>query len=391
MWRDASAIAFWAALGLTAYTYLIYPLLLTLAARGKKRTPPAEDANLPRLSLLIAAHNEERFIARRIENALAMDYPADRLEVVVASDGSSDRTDELVRNCSDPRVRLLPLNPRRGKAVALNTAIPGLSGEIVALSDANTFYEPGAARKLARWFRDESLGSVVGKLILIDPQGASNVDGAYWKYETFLKTRESRLGALLGANGAIYAIRKGDYVSIPDNTIVDDFVIPLMIALRTGKKVIYDTEAVAREETPETIGSEFRRRSRIGAGGFQAIGLLWPLLNPRRGWISWTFLSHKVLRWAVPFLMILMLATSATLAIAGERTYQAMLGLQVAFYALALGAAFTPAEGKAFRLMRISTMFVAMNLALLAGFWRWARGLKSGTWARTARSGEGAA
>lgn len=391
MWRDILAVAFWAALGLTAYTYAIYPLLLSLVARRPRYLPPAEDGEFPRLSLLIAAHNEERFIARRIENALAMDYPADRLEVVVASDGSTDRTDELVRACGDPRVKLLPLDPRRGKAVALNTALPGLSGTIVALSDANTFYEPDAARKLVRWLKNESLGAAVGKLILTDPQGARNVDGAYWKYETFLKVRESRLGALLGANGAIYAIRKDDYVPIADNTIVDDFVIPLLIARQTGKKVIYDTEAVAFEETPETIGSEFRRRSRIGAGGFQAIGMLWPLLNPTRGWIAWTFLSHKVLRWAVPFLLILMFGASAILAASGERTYQALLALQIAFYALSFGAAFTPAEGKIFRALRVSTMFVAMNLALLAGFWRWLRGLNSGTWARTARSGESAA
>src|SRR5262249_30950742 len=145
---------------------------------------------------------------------------------------------------------------------------------------------------------------VCGRLVLTDPATGCNVDSYYWRYETFLKRCEGRLGALLGANGAIYAIRRELYTPIPGNTIVDDFVIPLRAKLRTGCRIVYDGDAVAREETPPNVGAEFHRRSRIGAGGFQSIGLLWRLLNPRSGWVAFTFFSHKILRWVCPFFLV---------------------------------------------------------------------------------------
>jgi cellulose synthase/poly-beta-1,6-N-acetylglucosamine synthase-like glycosyltransferase len=265
----------------------------------------------------------------------------------------------------------------------LNAAIPALRGEIVLLSDANTAIDPKAAHRLARWFQRPEVGAVCGQLVLVDPRTGNNVDGIYWKYENFLKRREGRLGALLGANGAIYAIRKDLYVPIPDQTIVDDFVIPLLAKLRTGCTIVYDSEAIAREETAPGVGAEFQRRSRIGAGGFQSLGLLWRLLDPRRGWLALGLLSHKVFRWLCPFFLLGLLASSALLW--GRPFYRAALLGQVQFYVISVLTVFIPTRMRLLTPLRLATMFTGMNAALLVGFWRWLQGRQGGIWRRTER------
>jgi cellulose synthase/poly-beta-1,6-N-acetylglucosamine synthase-like glycosyltransferase len=336
------------------------------------------------MSLLIAAYNEEAVIEDRILNALAMDYPTEKLEVVVASDGSSDSTAKIVQGYAGRGVRLVPLSSRRGKASALNAAFPELRGDIVLMSDANTHNDRLVARKIVRWFHDPKVGVVCGRLILTDPETGGNVDSLYWKYETFLKKSEGRLGALLGANGGIYAIRRSLFRPVPAETIVDDFVIPLRAKLQTGCNIVYDWEAVAREETPASVGSEFHRRSRIGAGGFQSLGMLWRLLLPQRGWIAFTFFSHKVLRWLCPFLLLALLASNAFLC--DYPLYRYALFGQLAFYLISVLAGLMPAgRPKALKPLRITTMFTGMNAALLVGFWRWLCGSQKGAWKRTAR------
>ena len=201
----------------------------------------------------------------------------------------------------------------------------------------------------------------MGRLILTEPGTGNNVDSLYWKYETFLKRCEGRLGALLGANGAIYAIRRDLYVPIPPETIVDDFVIPLLAKLRSSCTIIYDCEAVAREETPASVASEFHRRARIGAGGFQSIALLWRLLDPRQGWIAFSFLSHKVLRWLCPFFLIGLLVTSALLW--DRAFFRWVLAAQVGFYATSLLAALAPPGLRVPKPIRLMMMFTSMNAA----------------------------
>ena len=381
------AALFWLSAGLVFYTYAGYPLVVWLLSRWLGRrveVPVGDDADLPSASLLIAAYNEEAVIEERVRNALAMDYPPAKFEIVVGSDGSSDGTASIVRRSADRGVRLLDYAQRRGKASVLNSAFAELKGEIVLLSDANTHIDPAAARKLVRWFQDPGVGAVCGRLVLTDPQTGRNVDSLYWKYETFLKRCEGRLGALLGANGAIYAIRRDLFAPIPPETIVDDFVIPLLAKLRTGCAIVYDGEAIAHEETPPDVGSEFHRRSRIGAGGFQSIGMLWRLLDPRRGWVAFTFLSHKVLRWTCPFFLVGMLVSN--LLLVGRPFYQNFLFCQLAFYLVSLVGAFVSGKFKALKLVRLATMFTSMNVALLFGFWRWLRGSQKGAWRRTARA-----
>ena len=389
---DALAIAFWVSAGLVVYAYVAYPVLIWTLSRvfGRKPVPPVvTDADLPSVSILVAAFNEEKEIGDRIVNALKQDYPKGMLEVVIASDGSSDRTNEIARGFEQHGVRLLDYSLRRGKATVLNDAFGELRGDIVVLSDANTYFsDPEVVRKLVRWFQDPTVGAVCGKLVLTDPDTGTNVDGVYWKYETFLKLCESRLGALLGSNGAIYAIRRELFDGIPPDTVLDDFVIPLLARMRTGKRIIYDPQARADEETPKGIRQEFKRRTRLGAGGFQCIGMLRGLLHPRHGWTCFTFWSHKVLRWACPFFLIAALVTNIALAIIGGPLFAALLVCQCVFYALAVFGTRLPARPKVCKLIRLTTMFTSMNAALLTGFIRWTRGSQRAAWERTARAQE---
>lgn len=388
-WHPFAEFLFWTCALLVVYSYAVYPLLVSLLAYCFGRTAQPQspaDADLPSLALLIAAHNEESEIAARIENALGMNYPREKLEILIASDGSTDATADIVRGYAAQGVRLLDYRVNRGKATTLNAAMEEVRSDVVILSDANTHMDPESARHLVRWFDDPAVGAVCGRLSLHERDGSRNADSLYWKYETFMKKCESRLGALLGANGANYAIRRELFVPIPPDTIIDDFVIPLQARLRTGCAILFDHQSVAREETPENLGAEFRRRARIGAGGYQSICLLWPLLHPRHGWISFTFLSHKILRWLCPFFLLGMLGS--TLALADHPLYRwALLGQSLLYCAAAL-AHFVPGRWTLLKPLRLPSMFALMNLALLVGFSRWLRGSQKGTWQRTARVGE---
>jgi cellulose synthase/poly-beta-1,6-N-acetylglucosamine synthase-like glycosyltransferase len=385
--ESIAAIVFTLSAVVVFYAYFGYPAVVWACSRlfGRHHEPcPDEAETLPRVSLLIAAHNEEDCIAERIRNALALDYPAGKLEIVVASDGSQDRTNEIVQQFEHDGVRLLAYPQNRGKSATLNASVPQLAGEIVVFSDANTLYEPEAIRLLVRWFSDSTICAVSGKLLLRDPATGNNIDSLYWRYETFIKTCEGSLGAKLGANGAIYAIHRHQYVPLPDNAIVDDFLIPLLIKRKHGGRVVFDAQAIAHEESPAEIASEFRRRVRIGTGDYQSLALLWPLLNPAYGWTAFCFLSHKVLRWFVPFFLLALLGSN--LLLLSQPLFQFTLIAQLVFFMVSLAAGRVPGTSLPVRLLRMSTMFTQMNLALLVGFWRWLTTSQTGVWKRTARS-----
>ncbi len=385
----ATAVVFWICCALVAYAYFIYPLLIWCFGRlfARRKPPaPADGADYPTVTLLIAAYNEEAVIEARIQNALSLDYPKDKLEIIVAADGCTDGTTDIVRRFADDGVRLVESPQRRGKAAALNATFKHITGDIVILSDANTHTEPDAAKMLVRWFRDPKVGVVCGRLVLTDRQTGRNADSLYWRYETFIKRSEGKLGALLGANGAIYAIRRDVYTPINDDTLVDDLVIPLLARLRTGCQVVYESDAVAHEETAMHLSCEFQRRSRIGAGGFQTMTRLWRLLDPRQGWVAFTFCSHKVIRWLGPFLLIG--AIVSNLLLWNVPFYQLMLIAQIGFYLIAFLGAYVPPRIRILKPLWLTTMFAGMNMALLFGFWRWLTGQQKAAWRRTARLAE---
>ncbi|QDE83157.1 glycosyltransferase family 2 protein [Myxococcus xanthus] len=390
-------VFFWCAVLLLAHTYFLYPLSLFLLegaaqvlknARDVRRAETVNHGSggqraLPSVSLVVAAYNEVSCIQQKLENSLALAYPAERFEVLIGSDGSSDGTDDIVRGCSDARVRLSPA-PRAGKTTVLNRCIPMAQGDIVVLSDANTMIEPEAIERLVRHFEDPEVGAVCGKLRLYNPTKQDYEESAYWSYESLIKMYEGRRGAVVGANGGLYAIRRSLFTQLPPSTIVDDFVIPLRI-LDQGYKVVYEEHAVAHEETTEDYGKEFGRRARIAAGNFQSIRMVPGLLLPTAGFPAFAFWSHKLLRWFAPALMALALV--ANLFLLDRLFYQFTLFSQVLFYALAyLGKTGVLKRGTAKKAASVAYYFVTMNLAIVVGFWRFLRNSQRAAWDRTARA-----
>jgi len=331
--------------------------------------------------MVIAAYNEEKVISDKLENCLAIDYPKDKFEIIVGSDGSSDRTNEIVSSYEASGVKLINYTDRRGKTSVLNRTIPQAGGEIVVLSDANSMYEPDAVRKLVRHFVYERIGAVCGKLVLRTRDKKQVEEGLYWKYECVLKSMESDLGALLGANGGIYAIRRELFEPIPDGTIVDDFVIAMKVKEK-GFDVIYDQEAIAYEDAAHDVKAEFTRRIRIGAGCFQAIPLTRSLLNPKRGFVAFAYWSHKILRWNVPFFLIA--AFVSNMLLLGNPFYLFLFILQSLFYTFAL-IGHVLNRRRSGKIFSIPYYFGSMNLALLFGFFRFITKTQKVTWKRTER------
>jgi cellulose synthase/poly-beta-1,6-N-acetylglucosamine synthase-like glycosyltransferase len=387
----------WVSLGLVAFSYVGYFLVLFVwdgvrealgalrfLAGGPDRRSGAEAQAWPRVSIVFSAFDEEACIRQKIENCLAIDYPHDRLEILVGCDGCTDRTAEIAREVGGDRVKVHEITPRGGKPGVISRLVPQAQGDVVVLTDANVMLEPGAVRALMRRFRDPAVGAVVGRLRLYNPTKADFEESLYWKYETILKYYEGKRGCVLGANGGIYAVRRILFSPLRPDTIVDDFVIPVRIAVR-GFKVPYEPDAIAHEETTEDPAREFVRRARIGAGNWQALARVPEVLDPRAGFLFFSFVSHKLLRWATPFLLaVALLASFVLVARGGGVTYAAILAGQLAFYALALaGRRELPRPLR--RVGSLAHYFMAMNGALAVGFWRFVRGTQRATWQRTDR------
>jgi len=369
--------------GFLFYTYVGYPGLLWILSKLARRPelPPVVPTEWPAVSILISAYNEEHAIGARIENLLKLDYPRDRVEILVGSDGSNDRTAEIV--AAYP-VRLINFAQRRGKASVINDLVAAARNEIVVFTDANTFFRPDAVRELMQALWRYPFGSVVvGRLELRSAADNGNLDGAYWRYETWIKTLESRFGSLLGANGAIYAFRRDRYRPVPSAAIVDDFLIPMLMRRDCGDRTFFVPAARAWEESPEEVKDEFRRRVRIGTGDFQALKWTWPLLLPSYGMIALIYFSHKVLRWLGPWFLLAGLI--GTLTLLDEPLFEILLAAQLLFYALALaGAALRPLPAIG-RLAVAARYFVILNAGLLLGLVRLSLGAARPTWATAPR------
>jgi cellulose synthase/poly-beta-1,6-N-acetylglucosamine synthase-like glycosyltransferase len=369
---------FWICAGLCFYVYFGYPLILFLFS-GRRNTSSVVNLRLPTVSLIISAYNESNVIQSKLENALALDYPEDLLEIIVISDCSDDGTDEIVQRFPDGRVRLVRQAKRLGKSAGLNLGVPSTSGQILVFSDANALYEPLAVRRLVRHFSDPKVGYAVGNSRYLEDSSSQAVqaEGCYWKFETWLKQCESGFYSVVGADGAIYAIRRELYVPLRP-TDINDFLNPLQI-VDQGLVGVFEPTAISFEKAAGSFEQEFRRKTRIISRSLSALARVPDVLNPFKNSRHWFMLmSHKVLRWFTPLYMMVLLAISITLW--EIPTYRTIAVLQLSYYSCALVGWFSHGRLATFKLFYFPYYFCLVNLASFVGIFKWVSGDLRATW-----------
>ncbi len=392
-------ILFWLLLLALIYTYFGYPALVWIVAKFVRWTPqkrlpvrnkeesPAGSRHIhfrhldwPRVSLFIPAFNEEKVIRLKIENSLELDYPPDRLEIVVASDGSFDLTNEMIAAYSAREIRFFNYTDREGKTALINKTIPRLSGDIILMSDASAILDQNAVKELVMNFSDPRVGAVSGvyEFEKWDRSVRGKGEWLYWKYETGLKKLESRIYSVIGAHGALLAFRRELFEPLPPEAINDDFIIPMRI-LEKGKRVVYETNALAREESFADSFADFNRRSRIFVGNLQQILILKRLLNPLRGWPALSFISHKVLRTFSPLFVVSIFFVNLPLT---TGLYRLTLAGQVGLYGLSFVGFLFQKMGRGSRLLSMPFYFAFGVISALLGYLKYLLKLQSVTWTR---------
>jgi cellulose synthase/poly-beta-1,6-N-acetylglucosamine synthase-like glycosyltransferase len=381
---------FWCCAGLLLHSYMLYPLLLWIFARGKTLPNDIyENAEqFPTVSILLSVHNEAQVIGQKLRSTLETSFPLSKLEFLIGSDASSDQTDAIIQRVavSNANVKLIRFENRSGKIAVMNQLAERASGEILLLTDANVFFTRDTISELVKHFKRSDLAVVAGN---IRPPAQSSIgiaeqESAYQLFENHIKYREGVLwGATMGAFGGCYAVRKEFFTPTPSRFIVDDFYITLA-ALQKGGKAIMEPAALCHEEVSELLREEFRRKSRIGAGNFQIMGRFGNLISPAYGGIAFAFLSHKVLRWLGPFFIIG--AYLSNFAIAQQHPfYTVCLWVQtilflICFLDVVLGKLNVQWPG-----VRYISHFYLMNLALLNGFFKFITGIEHNVWQPTQR------
>jgi cellulose synthase/poly-beta-1,6-N-acetylglucosamine synthase-like glycosyltransferase len=369
---------FWLSAAALFYTYAGYPILLAVVSAVRPRQVRRGDFE-PTVSVIITAYNEELALAAKLENTLALDYPRELLEIIVASDCSTDRTDQIALGFASRGVRFHRQAQRLGKTAAQNTAVEQASGEIILFSDATSLYQPSAVKALMPSFSDPTVGCVAGRLIYVDPAQSRIGRGArsYWSYETFLKKHESRACSLIGASGCLYAVRRTAYVPLYHEACSDFIIATKMV--EQGLRAIYEPNAICTEETNRHSDKEMKMRVRIIAQTFTDLWRHAPMLNPfRSGFYAIQLFSHKVMRYLVPFFLMAMFVASATLA--GSMFYRILFTAQLACYACAALAWVLDLVGIRSRLLAFPQYFVLANVASLLALYQFLRGERYAHW-----------
>jgi cellulose synthase/poly-beta-1,6-N-acetylglucosamine synthase-like glycosyltransferase len=355
-----AAVLFWGSLAALAWTHALYPATVALAARVRTRSVARDDAYLPSVAVIVTAYNEEDAIERRLENLRALDYPPELLEIVVTSDASTDRTEELAETAGARVIR----NPRGGKVAAQDAAVRATDAEIVAFSDANATWAPDAVRKLVRNFADPRVAYVCGRLRLEAPDG-SNKEGVYWRYELVTRAGESRLGSVTAGNGAIYALRRSDYVEV-DPRFGHDLSLPYLM-VQHGRRAVYEPDALAFERPTPTNESEYRRKVRMFEHSWLIV-LRGRMLRRQPPGYLLALVSHRHLRYASGLLHLVLLGGS--LALLGHGVFYAVvLGLQLGLLAAALAG------------VGIARYYVLITWATVVALWNYLRRGVPATWA----------
>ena len=389
-------ILFWACLLIVFYTYLGYGILLYIIIRlrrffkGKpQKTVMPQDDELPTMTLMICAYNEEDVVAEKMENTLAIDYPKDKLRIMWVTDGSNDHTNELLS--AYPEVDIVFSPERRGKTAALKHGLRELQTRYVAFTDANTMINTDALREIARLFRDPTVGCVSGeKRVAARKAGemAAEGEGLYWKYESTLKRWDSELYSAMGAAGELYAIDPNLCREVPDEALLDDFMMSMYV-VQAGKRIAYTADAYAMEYGSANIHEESKRKRRIAAGGLQSIWWLRSMLNPlRQPLVTFQYVSHRVLRWSItPIAMVLLLLVNMALVAIGTSTfYTVMLIGQALFYLAAILGWLLNRYGYKNKLLYTAYYFVFMNFNVFRGMAYLKSHGKSGAWEKAKRS-----
>ena len=385
-------ILFWLSLLIVFYTFLGYGILLYILVRIRrifkgKRLPPGLDQDFPSLTLVIAAYNEESIIEEKISNTLELSYPSGKLSLLFVTDGSNDRTPELV--AAYPQIRLMHTPVRSGKILAMHRAMDQVDTEVVVFTDANTFLNRDALLLIARHYADPRVGAVSGeKRVMQDAvSDATAGEGFYWKYESALKKWDSELHSVVGAAGELFSVRRSLYKSVQPDTILDDFMISMQIA-EQGYRIVYEPDAYASETSSENIQEELKRKVRIAAGGIQSILRLKKLMKPFHDpLLSFQYVSHRVLRWTVtPFLMILALLLNIFIVVrSGGAIYYLLLAGQAGFYLAALAGWALERRRIKVKALFVPYYFCMMNYAVLAGIRRYIKGSQSAAWDKAKR------
>lgn len=386
-------ILFWISLAIVFYTFLGYGILLYILVSirrlvvGPRKPPQVDSDQLPSLTLVVAAYNEEDLIEEKVRNTLALAYPVEKLSLLFVTDGSTDSTPTLLRKYS--QIRTMHSPERRGKIHAIHRVMKEVDTEVVVYTDANTLLNREALLLIARHYADPKVGAVAGekRVAQEDVADATAGEGFYWKYESTLKKWDSELYSVVGAAGELFSIRRNLYQPVSPDTILDDFMISMLIA-QQGYRIVYEPEAFATELSSENIQEELKRKVRIAAGGIQSVVWLRKLLIPfRQPLLSFQYVSHRVLRWTVtPFFMLLALLLNVALAFSSDNIlYDVLLAAQCVFYGAAgLGALLQQRKIK-IKALFVPYYFCVMNYAVLAGLQRYTVGGQSAAWVKAKR------
>jgi len=379
-------IIFWLSVFLIIHSYILYPLLLFLTGKNYIPADDIEEEELPRVTVIIPARNEEKHIALKVKNTLGIDYPKDKVEIIVASDNSGDKTVERAREAGGNRVKIIEFTERKGKLGVINRCVREADGDFVVLTDANAMFSPYSVRRLVRHFKNRNVGCAGGAKIILKQGGSTSAnEGLYWKYESLVKKLETNLSSCTGLDGAIYMVRKSVFpFHREDKLFMDDLATSLAI-VKGGYRCVYDEMAMASEQSSDSLNTEYKRKERIAAGALNVVihnpSLLVPFVSP----ILFQLLSHKILRWFTFFLM--MTALISNILIIGEGSiYTLSLLLQSVFYFLAsTGCVLSVARLKSSALFSMPFYFTFTNIAQCTGILKLFTGVYKPYWERTER------
>ncbi|HRJ28973.1 MAG TPA: glycosyltransferase family 2 protein [Cyclobacteriaceae bacterium] len=384
-----ASVLFWISLALILYTYIFYFILVVLASRITRKKPKNPDliTDWPAVTLVIAAYNEERFITEKLRNSLTLDYPVDKLTILVVTDGSTDSTPTLVQEFDT--VLLFHEPERRGKIHAVDRIMKHINSPIVIFTDANTELNNQAIKNIVRHYEDATVGGVAGEKRVMSKtvDNASGAgEGLYWKYESRLKQADSDLYTVVGAAGELFSIRTALYDSPPPDTLIEDFYLSMKIVAK-GFRFVYEPDAYAMEGPSATTEDEWKRKVRISAGGLQAISRLTPLLNPFRfGLITFQYVSHRVLRWSLTPVALMTVFIANAILVRGSVFFQITFMLQSAFYLLAIAGYLLRNKKIPIKGFFVPYYFTMMNVSVFAGLLRLMKGKQTVIWEKAERA-----